>query len=183
MRFTPRDVPQATQGGLHGESTRVCLSEGRDSPRDGEGSVIGVRQTVFVVDDSPGVRQSLSRLLRAAGRSVRLFESAEDFLAEQGAGDRGCLLLDFSLPGLNGLQLQHALIESLNALPIVFLSGIDDIQTGVEAMKNGAVDFLTKPIDCRRLFAAVEEAFRRDDEQRRQGFIRQMIHQNETRTQ
>jgi FixJ family two-component response regulator len=126
---------------------------------------------------APGVRPALSRLLCAAGHHVLSFESAEEFLAEDDAEARGCLLLDFSLPGLSGLELQHALVNSPNALPIVFLSGTGDTQTGVQAMKKGAVDFLTKPIDGARLFAAVDEAFRRDDEQSRQGFIRRMIHE------
>jgi FixJ family two-component response regulator len=100
----------------------------------------------------------------ASGYQTRAFESAESFLAERAAAAPGCLLLDIGLPGLNGIQLQRALAGSTNMLPIVFLTGIGDIQTSVAAMKEGAVDFLTKPIDGVRLFAAVEQAFQRDEE-------------------
>jgi FixJ family two-component response regulator len=132
--------------------------------------------TVFIVDDTPEVRKSLARVLCAAGYQVRSFESAEGFLAEHHRDAQGCLLLDICMPGLSGLDLQHALLGSPNALPIVFLTGMGDNQTSVEAMKEGAVDFLTKPIDTVRLFAAVEEALRRDGEQRVQIEIRRLIH-------
>ena len=134
-------------------------------------------QTVFIVDDSREVRVGLSRLLTAAGYRVRAFESAEDFLAEQDAEDAGCLLLDVCMPNLSGLELQRALTCSRSARPIVFLSGMGDVQTGVEAMKEGAVDFLTKPVDGVKLFAAVEQALRRDQELRLEGSIRNTIQQ------
>jgi RNA polymerase sigma factor (sigma-70 family) len=137
----------------------------------------GVTRTVFIVDDAPQVRRSLLRVLAAAGYRVRAFESAEAFLGEHEADAPGCLLLDIGLPGLNGIELQRAWAGSPNKLPIVFLTGMGDIQTSVDAMKEGAVDFLTKPIDSVRLFAAIEEAFRRDEEQRRQVSIRRVIHQ------
>jgi len=119
----------------------------------------------------------LSRVLGAAGYAVRTFESAERFLSEQDAAVPGCLLLDVCMPGLSGLELQHALMGSPGARPIVFLSGQGDIQTSVHAMKEGAVDFLTKPIDNERLFEAVEQALRRDAEQRLDRAIRDMIQQ------
>jgi RNA polymerase sigma factor (sigma-70 family) len=136
----------------------------------------GAAQTVFIVDDAPEVRKSLSRVLGAAGYQVRSFESAEGFLAEHHDDAHGCLLLDVCMPGLSGIDLQHALVASPNALPIVFLTGMGDIQTSVDAMKDGAVDFLTKPIDNVRLFAAVEQALQRDEEQRVQVEIRRLIH-------
>src|SRR5271156_387652 len=136
----------------------------------------GAAPTVFIVDDAPEVRKSLSRVLGAAGYQVRSFESAEGFLAEHHSENQGCLLLDICMPGLSGIELQHALVASPNALPIVFLTGMGDIQTSVDAMKEGAVDFLTKPIDNVRLFAAVDQALRRDEEQRVQGEIRRLIH-------
>src|SRR5580692_1214684 len=126
----------------------------------------GAAPTVFIVDDAAEVRKSLSRVLGAAGYQVRSFESAEGFLAEHHGDTQGCLLLDICMPGLSGIELQHALVRSPNALPIVFLTGMGDIQTSVDAMKEGAVDFLTKPIDNVRLFAAVDQALRRDEEQR-----------------
>jgi RNA polymerase sigma factor (sigma-70 family) len=136
----------------------------------------GAVQTVFIVDDAPEVRKALSRVLGAAGYQVRSFESAEGFLAEHHDDAHGCLLLDVCMPGLSGIDLQHALVASPKALPIVFLTGMGDIQTSVEAMKDGAVDFLTKPIDNVRLFAAVEQALQRDEEQRVQAEIRRLIH-------
>jgi FixJ family two-component response regulator len=135
-----------------------------------------VTRTVFIVDDAPEVRKSLSRMLAAAGYQVRAFESAEAFLAEREAHAPGCLLLDIGLPGLSGTELQRALAGSPDTLPIVFLTGVGNIQTSVDAMKEGAVDFLTKPIDHVRLFAAVDQAFRRDEEQRVRVEIRRMIH-------
>jgi FixJ family two-component response regulator len=116
----------------------------------------GKVRTVFVVDDAQEVRKALSRVLSAAGYQVCLFESAERFLAEQDTETPGCLLLDICMPGLSGLELQHALMGSPRARPIVFLTGRGDIQSSVSAMKEGAVDFLTKPIDDEQLFAAVD---------------------------
>jgi FixJ family two-component response regulator len=133
--------------------------------------------TVFIVDDAREVCTALSRVLTAAGYQVRSFESAERFLGEQDAETPGCLLLDICMPGLSGLELQRRLVGSRYARPIVFLTGAGDVQTSVRAMKAGAVDFLTKPIDDLRLFAAVEQALRRDAEQRLKTAIRSMIHQ------
>jgi FixJ family two-component response regulator len=137
----------------------------------------GIPGTVFIVEDSPEVRRSLSRVLAAANYQVRAFESAEEFLGEQEANTPGCLLLDIGLPGLSGIQLQRALAGSPSTLPIVFLTGMGDVPTSVDAMKEGAVDFLTKPIDGVRLFAAVDRAFQRDAEQRAQVEIRRVIYQ------
>jgi two-component system, LuxR family, response regulator FixJ len=104
--------------------------------------------TVFIVDDVPEVRSALSRLLNAAGYRVQAFESAESFLRDHHADTQGCLLLDIGLPGLSGIELQIQLRRSRGAHPIIFLTGRGDIQTGVAAMKAGAVDFLTKPFDA-----------------------------------
>jgi FixJ family two-component response regulator len=119
----------------------------------------------------------LSRLLRAAGYHVRAFESAESFLEQQDCESPGCLLLDFCMPGLNGLELQRQLVGLPSARPIVFLSGQGDIHTAVQAMKAGAVNFLTKPIDPDRLFAAVDQAFKQDLAQRLERSIRITIQQ------
>jgi FixJ family two-component response regulator len=137
----------------------------------------GETPTVFIVDDAREVRKSLSRVLTAAGYRVRTFKSAESFLDEDYTYAPGCLLLDICLPGLSGMQLQRAMAGSLNMPPIVFLTGTGDVQTGVEAMKRGAVDFLTKPFDCVRLFAAVRRAFQLDEERRLQASLRQVIRQ------
>jgi FixJ family two-component response regulator len=133
--------------------------------------------TVFVVDDAQELRIGLSCLLAAAGYQVRVFESAERFLEEPDAEIPGCLLLDVYLPGLGGLELQRALAGSPCARPIVFLSDRSDVNTGVQAMKAGAVDFLTMPIDEERLLSALDQACRRDAEQRQKRAIRRMIQQ------
>jgi len=131
--------------------------------------------TVFVVDDAPEIRTSLSRLLAAAGHIVQVFESAGQFLHEHDVDAPGCLLLDICLPGLSGMELQRALVGSPMARPIIFLTGTGDIQTSVMAMKTGAVDFLTKPVDGARLLRAIEQALLRDAEQRLRRAIRNEI--------
>jgi FixJ family two-component response regulator len=114
-------------------------------------------------------------MLNAAGYSVRAFESAEGFLAEGHAESPGCLLLDVCLPGLDGMELQRSLLSAPCPHPIVFLTGRSDIQTSVNAMKAGAVDFLTKPIEGGRLVAAIDKALRRDAERRLEYAIRSTI--------
>src|ERR1700691_1255596 len=109
--------------------------------------------TVFIVDDAPEVRTALARLLSSAGHEVRSFESAERFLTEHDADAPGCLLLDYFMPGLSGLELQRELIQRGRSRAIVFLTGAGNIHVSVSAMKEGAVDFLTKPIDSVRLLA------------------------------
>jgi FixJ family two-component response regulator len=132
-------------------------------------------QTVFIVDDAQEVRTGLSRLLAVAGYRVRAFESAVNFSRHRAAEDAGCLLLDVCMPEVSGIELQHSLVTSGFALPIVFLTGGGDVETSVHAMKEGAVDFLTKPVDDQRLFAAVEHALRRDAEQRLARSVRTTI--------
>jgi FixJ family two-component response regulator len=145
--------------------------------RVGIDNIKGQAATVFIVEDVPAVRMALSCLLVAAGYQVRVFDSAERFLEEQDAGAPGCLLLDVRLPGRSGLELQATLAGSPGARPIVFLTGTDDIQAGVRAMRAGAVDFLTKPVDGERLIAAVEQAIQRGAEQRQERAIHSIIQQ------
>jgi FixJ family two-component response regulator len=114
-------------------------------------------------------------LLGAAGYRVRSFSSAEAFLAAREPETPGCLLLNIFLPGMSGIELQHSLVDSPCALPIVFLTGNGDVQTCVQAMKAGAVDFLTKPIDHERLFGAVERALQCDEVWRRERAVRSVI--------
>jgi FixJ family two-component response regulator len=134
-------------------------------------------QTVFVVDDTPEVRTAVSRMLGAAGYQVRSFESAEHFFEAQDEEAPGCLLLDICMPGMSGLDVQRSLVGSSRGRPIVFLTGHGDIQTGVQAMRVGAVDFLTKPIDDTRLFAAVDQALQLDLAARNERAIRRNIEQ------
>jgi FixJ family two-component response regulator len=131
--------------------------------------------TVFIVEDTHEVSVALTRVLTASGYEVRSFQSAEHFLSAQDSAAPGCLLLDVCLPGLSGIELQHELVGSQCSRPIIFITGVGDIQTSVHAMKEGAVDFLTKPIDPDSLFAAIEQALRRDAEQRTQRAIRSSI--------
>ena len=122
--------------------------------------------TVFVVDDDPAVRQSLSRLLRSAQLEVATFGSAQEFLERHDPRAPGCLLLDVSMPGLNGLDLQAALSARGSEIPIVFLTGHGDVPTSVRAMKRGATDFLTKPANDDDLLEAIRVAIRKDAAQR-----------------
>jgi FixJ family two-component response regulator len=117
---------------------------------------------VYVVDDDESVRKALGRLLRSAGLRVETFASAQDYLGHDGADVPGCLVLDVYLPGLDGLELQRALNEAKDSLPIVFITGHGDIPMTVRAMKAGAVDFLPKPFDDRDLLAAVRQAVAND---------------------
>jgi FixJ family two-component response regulator len=141
-------------------------------------SAVNRAGTVFIVDDAREVRSGLVRVLGAAGYQVRPFESAERFLEALDAQDGEsptCLLLDIRMPGMSGLELQRSLGESARSLPIVFLTGYGDIQTSVQAMKAGAVDYLTKPIDCAHLIAAVDEALRLDAAEREERALRNLI--------
>jgi FixJ family two-component response regulator len=121
---------------------------------------------VNVVDDDALVLRSLGRLLKSAGFDVRTFPSSQEFLDRPNAGQPGCLVLDLSMPGLNGLELQARLTSSGNDCPVVFLSGNAEIPHSVQAMKAGAVDFLTKPVDREKLLAAVRIAIGRDQSAR-----------------
>ncbi len=121
-----------------------------------------VSQRVFVVDDEPAVRKSLWRLLRSAGFEVEAFESPEEFLRALPPDSPGCAILDVSMPGLDGLALQRELEARGSALPIVFLTGRADIPQSVQAMKRGAVDFLTKPVEAELLLRAVRQALEKD---------------------
>jgi FixJ family two-component response regulator len=118
-----------------------------------------VKEIVFVVDDDTSVLKGLRRLLAAAGLEVAGFESAQQFLERFDASASGCLVLDLAMPGLNGMELQQELAARGSTLPIVFLTGHGDVPTSVQAMKRGAADFLTKPVDEKDLLAAIRSAF------------------------
>jgi len=120
------------------------------------------RATVFLVDDDADVRRSMSRLLRSNGLHVESFASAHDFLNREHSGGNACLVLDIRMPGLSGTDLFKELCTADYSLPVVFVTGHGDISTGVDAMKEGAVDFLTKPIDEEQLLNAVHAALSRD---------------------
>jgi two-component system, LuxR family, response regulator FixJ len=100
--------------------------------------------TVFIVDDDESFLRSVARFLQAADFNVQAFESAKQFLDQLSPGMTGCVVADLQMPGLNGLELQEALMKSANPLPVIFLSAQGDIPTTVQAMRRGAEDFLTK---------------------------------------
>jgi FixJ family two-component response regulator len=125
----------------------------------------GPSRTVFVVDDDASVRKSLARLLTTTGHRVDTFGSAGEFL-KRGPRPPGpaCLILDLSMPEVSGLDLQAMLHDSGTSLPVLFATGHGDVPASVRAMKQGAVDFLTKPIDEAELLAAVGRALSLDEE-------------------
>jgi FixJ family two-component response regulator len=124
---------------------------------------------VGIVDDDPSVRKGLARLVKSAGYRVEVFASARDFLTRPQREDPSCLLIDVRMPGLTGLELQDALAVAGRRMSIVFVSGHGDVAGSVKAMKGGAVDFLTKPVDAHELLSAIErgvaQAFRTQREQ------------------
>ena len=123
--------------------------------------------TVYVVDDEPDVLRAIERLLHSVGLSVATFPSARQFLERFDRDAPGCLVLDLALPDLSGLELQRLLEQQASLLPIIFLTGRGDIPTSVQAMKRGAADFLTKPVDDTALIAAIRQALVRDQMLRR----------------
>src|SRR5712691_4355751 len=131
-------------------------------------SAVPVSPTVFVVDDEASVRKAVSRLLRAAGLTVAAFTSPEEFLAQHDPHAPGCLVLDLMMPGFNGLELQKALVRKGSVLPIIFLTGRGDVPKSVQAMKGGAIDFLTKPVNDEDLLAAIRAAIEKDRVARRE---------------
>ena len=123
---------------------------------------------IAVVDDEPLVRKGLERLIRSMGWSVRTFASAQEFLERVPTEAPCCLVLDLQMPGLSGLDLQKRMAEMGLETPIIFLTGHGDIPVTVEAMKAGASEFLTKPVDDDKLRVAIEEAIERDRRAREQ---------------
>jgi FixJ family two-component response regulator len=117
---------------------------------------------IHIVDDDESLRAAFSRLLQAAGYGVRTYGSAGEFLLGPPGDTPGCILLDLRMPGPSGLELQEALTRYRIDLPVVFLTGHGDLPTGVRAMKAGAVDFLTKPVERDTLLSAVARALEVD---------------------
>jgi FixJ family two-component response regulator len=150
VRSTPRSVPPPI----------IVRSDERPMTTTGP--------MVYVVDDDASVRKSLERLLSSAGYRVQTYGSARDFLSSRLPHDGPqCLILDIRMPGVNGLELQTSLRNSGSNLPIIFSTGFGDVTSSVRAMKVGAVDFLTKPIDEQELLSAVQRGLSLDAELRR----------------
>jgi len=120
------------------------------------------RPTVFIVDDDPAVRESMTMLMASAGLPARAYPSAADFLDAYAVGAPGCLVLDVRMPGMSGTELQERLDQVGADVPIVFLTAYADIPVAVDAVRAGAVDFLTKPVDAERLLDRVRDALRLD---------------------
>jgi FixJ family two-component response regulator len=121
-----------------------------------------VEQVVFVVEDDASVREALSSLIRSVGLRAELFSSAQEFLKHQRPDAPACLVLDVRLPGLSGLELQRELAARGHSIPIIFITGHGDIPMSVRAMKDGAVEFLTKPFRDQDLLDAIQQALERD---------------------
>jgi len=120
-----------------------------------------IRPIVFVVDDDISVRESLELLIASAGWRPELFASAQEFLKSPRACVPSCLVLDVSLPGLNGLELQKRVANERTDMPIIFITGHGDVPMTVQAMKAGAVEFLTKPFNHEALLSAIQQALER----------------------
>jgi len=132
---------------------RVLLSE--------EACMEPANELIYIVDDEASVGEALSTLLRANGKRVQIFTSGQDFLDFARRDTCACLILDLKMPGLGGLEVQK-LISTKTSIPVIFLTGRGDIPSTVRAMKEGAVDFLTKPVDEEALLVSVERALRQD---------------------
>jgi FixJ family two-component response regulator len=118
---------------------------------------------IYVIDGDPDVRRALARLFRARGEAVETFKSATEFLALRALRRPGCLVADALLPDMSGLELLAQLQSSDDPLPVVFITGFGTIEMGVQAMKNGAIDFLTKPVEEADLLAAIDRGLARDE--------------------
>ena len=128
----------------------------------------GTDAIVFVVDDDVSVREALESLIRSAGLRVESFASAEEFLARRRGDESGCLVLDVRLPNLSGIDLQKRMAKLDLALPIIFITGHGDVPTTVQAMKGGALEFLTKPFVDSDLLEAIQRAIARHRATRQQ---------------
>ena len=126
------------------------------------------RPAIHIVDDDPAVRRAIARLLSLEDWEVCAYDSAESFLAQPLADRRGCVILDVGLPGQDGIALQVSMGERGVHLPVIFLTGHADVPLTVNAMRQGALDFLVKPVDATVLIAAIQRALRKDDRLRAQ---------------
>jgi FixJ family two-component response regulator len=123
--------------------------------------MLGMGSTVFVIDDDVSVRESLELLIRSEGWQPETFASAQEFLSRPQALVPSCLVLDFSLPGLNGLEVQKRVAVDRAAMPVIFITGCGSVPITVQAMKAGAVEFLTKPFRDEVLVSAIRTALER----------------------
>ncbi len=125
------------------------------------------QQTVFVVEDDEAVRDSLELLLKSEGKPVKTYETANAFLSDYSEDMAGCIVLDIRMPGMDGMELQKKLNAKHSILPIIFVTGHGDVPMAVDAMKEGAVDFIQKPYREEALLEKIDAAIEQDAEQRK----------------
>jgi len=125
------------------------------------------QQTVYVVEDDEAVRDSLELLLKSDGKPVKTYDNANAFLKDYSEKMAGCIVLDIRMPGMDGMELQKKLNEKYSILPIIFVTGHGDVPMAVDAMKEGAVDFIQKPYREEALLQKIEAALEQDKEQRK----------------
>ncbi|MBQ0832415.1 response regulator FixJ [Marinobacter sp.] len=126
-----------------------------------------IQQTVYVVEDDEAVRDSLELLLKSDGKLVKTYENAAVFLKDYSETMAGCIVLDIRMPGMDGMELQKKLNDKHSILPIIFVTGHGDVPMAVDAMKEGAVDFIQKPYREEALLEKIEAALEQDLEQRK----------------
>jgi FixJ family two-component response regulator len=131
--------------------------------------------TAYVVDDDESIRALWQALMQSHGHAVRTFATAAEFLDSYSEDAPGCLILDFRMPGMNGLELQQYVKAKGFEIPVIFVTGHGDIPTAVSALKGGAFDFIEKPFAYREVLALVDRAFQRDAEIRRERVRRREI--------
>lgn len=132
---------------------------------------------VYVVDDDPGMRDSLKLLLRSEGYAVATYPSGDDFLRQAVPEAPGCLVTDLRMPGLSGLALQKELQRRGVSLPVIFITGHGDISSAVQAMKHGAIDFIEKPFSNEALLRRVEDCIEQADSLREEDALRDRLRQ------
>ena len=147
---------------LYRPGDNLAMLRGGANAHVNEEHVVEQPPTVIVIDDDPGVRDSLGKLLRSAGFGVRLLGSVSEFLEADRPEGPTCLVLDVRLPGQSGLELQRELAGAKRQLPIIFITGHGDIPMSVQAMKGGAIEFLTKPFREQDLLEAIQLGHARD---------------------
>lgn len=133
------------------------------------------QKTIFVVDDDDAIRDALGMLLDSVGLKHAMFATATEFIESHTADDTGCLVLDIRMPGMSGIELQHELQQRGSSLPIIFITGHGDIPLAVEAMRNGAVDFIRKPFREQELLDRIHEALEQETGTRQRQAIQEEL--------
>lgn len=152
---------EGPEGSTNGLGAVGDMTSGNATGHESKPPPKSSRPIVFVVDDDVSVRESLELLIQSAGWQPKTFASANEFLAHPRVPTPSCLVLDVSLPGINGLDLQKCVVADRTDMPIIFITGFGDIPMTVQAMKAGAVEFLTKPFDDNVLLTAIRHAIDR----------------------